>query len=44
MAFCLAHLTRKSPDLAGVVAAWSDLPAALRAGIVAMVRSAEGAG
>ncbi len=31
------------PDLAAVIAAWPDLPAALRAGIVAMIRSA-GAG
>jgi hypothetical protein len=28
------------PDLAAVVAAWPDLPAALRAGIVAMVKAA----
>jgi hypothetical protein len=29
------------PDLAAVVAAWPTLPEALRAGIVAMVRSCE---
>ncbi|MFZ2874569.1 MAG: hypothetical protein WAZ94_08810 [Phycisphaerales bacterium] len=28
------------PDLAAVVAAWSDLPPAVRAGIVAMVKAA----
>lgn len=27
------------PDLAAVIAAWSDLPPAIRAGIVAMVRA-----
>ncbi len=27
------------PDLAGVVAAWSELPAPVRAGILAMVRT-----
>ncbi len=30
------------PELAAVVAAWSALPAAVRAGIVAMVRAAGG--
>ena len=30
------------PELAAVVAAWSDLPAAVRAGIVAMVKAAGG--
>ncbi len=29
-------------DLAGVVAVWADLPAALRAGILAMVKAAKG--
>jgi hypothetical protein len=29
------------PELAAVVAAWSDLPPAVRAGIVAMVRAAK---
>jgi hypothetical protein len=28
------------PELAAVIAAWSSLPAAVRAGIVAMVRAA----
>ena len=32
-----------TPDLAEVVAAWTDLPEPIRAGIVAMVRSASGA-
>ncbi len=30
------------PDLAAVVAAWADLPPAIRAGVVAMVRAATG--
>jgi len=30
------------PDLAAVVAVWPDLPPALRAGIVAMVKAAAG--
>lgn len=30
------------PELAAVVAAWTDLPPAVRAGIVAMVRAAAG--
>ncbi len=30
------------PELAAVVAAWSDLPAAVRAGIAAMIRAAGG--
>jgi hypothetical protein len=28
------------PELAALVAAWADLPAAIRAGIVAMVKAA----
>ena len=32
------------PELAAVVAAWPDLPPALRAGIVAMVKAAGGLG
>jgi len=31
-----------NPDLAGVVEAWPDLPEALKAGIVAMVKAASG--
>jgi hypothetical protein len=31
-----------SPDLAEVVAAWPNLPEAIRAGILAMIRSASG--
>jgi len=37
LAFCLALLARKSPDLARVIDAWPVLPAALRAGILAMI-------
>jgi hypothetical protein len=33
---------QNDPDLAAVVAAWSDLPEAVRAGIVAMVKAASG--
>jgi hypothetical protein len=40
LAFCLASLAAKSPDLAAVVASWNTLPEALRAGIVAMVAAA----
>jgi hypothetical protein len=32
--------TPTDPELAAVVAAWSDLPPAVRAGIVAMVKAA----
>ncbi len=32
-------LTENDPDLAAVVEAWADLPDAVRAGIVAMVRA-----
>ena len=40
MAYCVALLADESPDLAVVVEAWADLPDAVRAGIVAMVKSA----
>jgi hypothetical protein len=41
----LLHDTRNiDPDLAIVVAAWPELPEAIRAGIVAMVKAASGAG
>jgi len=43
LAFCLALLGRKSPDLAMLVDRWDALPEAVRAGIVAMVRAAGGA-
>ena len=36
----LAPDLRTDPDLAAVVEAWGDLPAAVRAGVVAMVRAA----
>src|SRR5271166_3787559 len=35
---------KTDPDLAAVVAAWPHLPEAIKAGIVAMVKAAEGAG
>jgi hypothetical protein len=38
----LALLARASPDLALIVERWESLPEALRAGIVAMVKAAEG--
>jgi hypothetical protein len=39
----LIHDTCKTdPDLAAVVVAWPNLPEAIRAGIVAMVRAASG--
>lgn len=34
--------TPADPDLAAVIAAWPDLPPAVRAGVVAMVRAAGG--
>jgi hypothetical protein len=37
-------LTEMPPDLAEVVATWPDLPEPIRAGIVAMIRSALGKG
>jgi hypothetical protein len=42
LAFCLALLARERPDLAAVVEAWDRLPAAIRAGIIAMVEAARG--
>ena len=33
-------ICKTDPDLAAVVAAWPELPAAIRAGIVAMVKAA----
>jgi hypothetical protein len=36
----LALLGQKSPDLALVIDAWSELPEAVRAGITAMVKAA----
>ncbi len=40
LAFCLAFLAKKSPDLALLVECWDELPEAVRAGIVAMVKAA----
>jgi len=37
---CSAYL--KDPDLEAVVSAWPQLPSALKAGIVAMVKAADG--
>jgi hypothetical protein len=34
--------TALDPDLAAVVAAWPELPVAIRAGIVAMIKAASG--
>ena len=42
LASYLALLAEKSPDLAAVVKAWPDLPAVVKAGIVAMVKAAQG--
>jgi hypothetical protein len=39
LAFCLAFLSRVSPDLALVVERWSLLPEAMRTGILAMVKA-----
>ena len=38
---CSAYLN--DPDLSAVVSAWPQLPSALKAGIVAMVKAADGA-
>jgi hypothetical protein len=40
LAFCLAFLAEQMPDLGAVVEAWPTVPAALKAGIVAMVKAA----
>jgi hypothetical protein len=37
-------IRQSDPDLAAIVAAWSELPEAIRAGIMAMVRAASGSG
>ncbi len=39
LASCLAFLTEKMPDLASVIDAWNDLPDAVKAGILAMVKA-----
>ena len=38
LAFCLARLVQQDPELRAVIDAWAELPDAVRAGIVAMVR------
>ena len=38
-AVCLAKVREKMPDLAAVIDAWATLPDALKAGILAMVRT-----
>jgi hypothetical protein len=40
LAFCLALLQRKVPDLAAVVKAWPNLPEPIRRAILAMVEAA----
>ena len=40
-ASCSAFLAKNSPDLAVIIDAWADLPEAIRAGIVAMVKAAK---
>ena len=37
---CLASLVENDPDLAAVIDTWPALPAAIPAGIIAMVRAA----
>ena len=39
LASCLAFLVEKMPDLARVVKAWPELPEAIKAGILAMVKA-----
>ena len=39
----LAHKARNAPELRAIIHAWPDLPDAIKAGILAMVRSAGGA-
>ncbi|MCH9035571.1 MAG: hypothetical protein IID42_13900 [Planctomycetes bacterium] len=40
MADSLADLLQNDPDLAAVISTWPELPEAVRAGIVAMVKAA----
>jgi len=42
--YLLTDTCKTDPGLAAVVAAWPELPEAIRAGIVAMVRAALGKG
>jgi hypothetical protein len=39
LAFCLALLAKKSPDLALLVERWDEIPGAIRAGMVAIVKA-----
>jgi hypothetical protein len=41
LAFCLALLGERMPDLAVVIGAWSKLPEVVRAGIAAMVEASK---
>lgn len=41
MGCCLATLRQHCPDVASIVEVWDDLPAVVRAGIVAMVRTVQ---
>jgi hypothetical protein len=41
VAFCVALLSQEHADLAALVASWERLPAAVKAGIVAMVHAAK---
>ena len=38
---CLPDSTHNDPDLAAVVKAWPDLPEAVKAGILAMVKASQ---
>jgi hypothetical protein len=40
LAFCLALLAKRLPDLALLVERWDEIPEAIRAGMVAMVKAA----
>ena len=40
LAFRLALLVEKWPDLQAIIDAWPDLPEAIKTGIVAMVKAA----
>lgn len=42
LAECLKYVATASPDLAIVIDAWSDLPEAIRVGILAIVKASRG--